>query len=80
MKGVIHIRQIFVLFNFSQVPCPCEGNTQSFKSMKFLITAAEEKDKRIRMWKRLSLEIIDASRNEVQFVVVLLISNLIQNW
>ncbi|VDI27160.1 small subunit ribosomal protein S7 [Mytilus galloprovincialis] len=47
-----------------KVPCPCEGNTQSFKSMKFLITAAEEKDKRIRMWKRLSLEIIDASRNE----------------
>lgn len=54
------------VFSFLQVPIPCTLNHQRFKAMKWIIESCRDKERKLPMEVKLSLELLDAYNNQVR--------------
>ena len=61
------------------MPIPIKPNFQTFTAMNWIIQAADEKERGIRIWDTLATELLSASRNEVN-KLVLAIKSFQSHW
>ena len=50
----------------SQVPTPVTTKYAAFMAMRWLVESSKEKDRKMRMWEKLAMELVDASQNKVR--------------
>lgn len=48
-----------------QVPVPMTDNERRFRAVKMLIASCNEKERNMRFWDRLAIELIEAHQNQV---------------
>jgi small subunit ribosomal protein S7 len=53
-----------------QVPVPMSEKEREFKATKLIISSCVEKDKTMRLYNRLAIELIEASKNEVNKPII----------
>lgn len=48
-----------------QVPVPMSEKERTFRSVKMIIASCSDKERNVRFWNRLAIEVIEASQNRV---------------